>query len=209
MARKLPVASDHVAVVDLSHIVEGLRVNAVLCSSLQFDPANTRIHDEANLSAIKGSLRTFGQVAPLVVRTSNRVVAIGNGRLAAALALGWTHIAAIFKDMDAATAAALSIADNRSSELASWDEDALNKMLASLPSTLDADLDRMLADLRAEHGPIVLPAPGDGGDDFDVAAAAAGPCRVQSGELWLIDTFVVCPHCQHENKLPAEGKPDA
>ena len=168
-----------------------------------------RVHDEKGIAGIRGSLRRFGLTKPLVVRKSNRIVAAGNGTLAAARSLGWQWIAANLKEMDDVTAAAYSIADNATSDLSSFDDDKLNAMLASLPSLNDPDLDKMMADLKAEHAAAVLPTPGQGGDDFDVAKAAEGPCRVQTGDLWLIDTFVVCPHCQHENKLPVEVVPNA
>jgi ParB-like chromosome segregation protein Spo0J len=209
MAKKKTETSQDVASPDLSHIDPDLRPLAVECSSIDFDPANVRKHSNENVAAIRGSLRRFGQTRPLVVRKSNRIVAAGNGTLAAALSLGWKWIAASVKDMDDVTAAAYSIADNQTAALATWDDEALKAMLASLPSLNDPDLDKMLADLKAEHAAEVLPTPGEGGDTFDVEAAAQGPCRVQTGDLWLIDTFVVCPHCQHENKVKAEGNLDA
>jgi ParB-like chromosome segregation protein Spo0J len=138
---------------DLSHIDEALRPLAVECSSIDFDPENTRRHDENNIASIKGSLRKFGQTKNLVVRRSNRVVAAGNGTLAAALSLGWTHIAVNMKELDDAAARAYSIADNRSSDLSDFDDDALRGMLAALPATDDPDLDRMMDDLKKEIAP--------------------------------------------------------
>jgi ParB-like chromosome segregation protein Spo0J len=60
-------------------------------SELTFMIGNPRTHDAANLTAIKGSLAQFGQLEPLVVnrRPQPPVVLGGNGRLQAALELGW------------------------------------------------------------------------------------------------------------------------
>ncbi|MCC6672174.1 MAG: site-specific DNA-methyltransferase [Planctomycetes bacterium] len=117
---------------DLTHIVPGLRALAVPIASLTLDPANARLHSERNLEAIQASLVRFGQRAPVVVQKKGMVVRAGNGRVAAARALGWTHIAALLVDDGDAEATAYAIADNRTSELAAWDEAALARLLRSL-----------------------------------------------------------------------------
>ncbi len=71
--------------------METLRVARVPIASLHTDAANARLHGDANLDAIAGSLARFGQAEPLVVqRGTNRVIA-GNGRLVAMKKLGWTE----------------------------------------------------------------------------------------------------------------------
>ena len=132
---------------DLSHITEQLRPFAVLVGNLNFDPANARTHDEPNLDAIRGSLAVYGQRKPVVVNKRTNAVEAGNGTLQAALSLGWSHVAAIYVDDDAATAAGFSIADNRSSELAGWDAAALKSLMGVVSTGNDERLDAMLADL--------------------------------------------------------------
>ena len=95
------------------------------------DPANVRKHGERNLDAIKASLRRFGQQKPIVIDAKGIVVA-GNGTLAAAKALGWTEIDAVKTDLEGINATAFAIADNRTAELAEWDEDALDATISSL-----------------------------------------------------------------------------
>jgi ParB-like chromosome segregation protein Spo0J len=63
------------------------------------------------------------------------VVRKGNGRLAAALELGWSHVAAIVLDEEDARAVARAIADNRSSDLALWDDEVLARHLQTLRDT--------------------------------------------------------------------------
>jgi hypothetical protein len=65
------------------------------------------------------------------VRRAAKVEA-GNGTLAAAKSLGWTHIAAVFVDDDAATAAAYGVADNRVGEFSEWDADILGDLMPTL-----------------------------------------------------------------------------
>lgn len=117
---------------DLSHIVEQLRPLAVPCDQLTLDPKNARVHDERNLKAIADSLRQFGQRLPIVVQKDGMIVRAGNGRLTAALAMGWTHIAAVVTDDTDTVAAAFGIADNRTAELAEWDDVILGDVLASI-----------------------------------------------------------------------------
>jgi hypothetical protein len=140
---------------DLSHIAEPLRPLAVPLHTLTPDPANARKHPDRNLDAIKGSLAAFGQVKPVVVREATGTVVCGNGTLAAAAALGWTHIAAVVKPMDQATATALAIADNRTAELAEWDNGVLDKLLADCV-TGNEQVDAMLRELATESNPAMV-----------------------------------------------------
>ena len=107
------------------------RIERVAISSLVPDPANVRKHGAKNLDAIKGSLARFGQQKPIVVSAAGVVVA-GNGTLAAAVALGWTEIDVVRSPLVGSEATAYAIADNRTAELAEWDDDALAQTLAAL-----------------------------------------------------------------------------
>lgn len=107
-----------------------MKLETVPCDTLSFDPANLRKHGKRNLDAIKASLRRFGQQKPIVVDAKGIVLA-GNGTLAAAQELGWTEIQIVRTDLAGTQATAFGIADNRSAELAEWDE-KLADVLASL-----------------------------------------------------------------------------
>jgi ParB-like chromosome segregation protein Spo0J len=99
--------------------------------SLKFDPANARKHDERNIKAIMDSLERHGQRKPIVCY-SDMVVA-GNGTLQAAKRLGWTEIWVNddgFKSIE--DAKAYAIQDNRSAELAAWDDVQLGDTLTEL-----------------------------------------------------------------------------
>jgi ParB-like chromosome segregation protein Spo0J len=100
-------------------------------ADLKFDPANARKHDEKNIKAIMDSLTSNGQRKPVVVY-SDMIVA-GNGTVAAAKRLGWTEVwinEDPFKSLEHAKAYA--IADNRSAELAAWDDIQLGDTLTEL-----------------------------------------------------------------------------
>lgn len=135
----------------LDHIAEPLRHLAVPIAELVPDPKNTRKHDAANLAAIKGALRRFVQRQPLVVQRAGMIVRAGNGRVRAAIELGWTHIAAVIVDEDDASAIAFAIADNRTAELADWNDPVLAELMREIEAG-DPELSQMLADLEVELG---------------------------------------------------------
>lgn len=110
-----------------------LEVRSVPIDSLILDPRNARKHNRRNLDAIKGSLTRFGQRRPLVVMSDMTVIA-GNGTLQAARDLGWTEIAVtvVPEDWTADEAKAYALADNRTAELAEWDDAVLAETLAEL-----------------------------------------------------------------------------
>ena len=113
-------------------IAPALKSLAVPIASLNLDPANVRVHNKRNIESIKSSLVKFGQRKPIVVQKKGMKVRAGNGTLLAARELGWTEIAAVVLDDDDLTATAYGIADNRTAELAEWDESGLVKLLQEL-----------------------------------------------------------------------------
>lgn len=115
------------------NVAEDLKHLLVPIDSLNPDPSNARRHGDKNLAAIKSSLATFGQRKPIVVQKQGRIVRAGNGTLQAAKALGWTEIAAVVIDDDNATASRFAIADNRTAEMAAWDDDVLAFELERFP----------------------------------------------------------------------------
>ena len=90
-----------------------------------------RKHNAKNLKAIEASLRRFGQQKPIVV-DGDGIVRAGNGTLAAAQQLGWKQIDVVRTQLKGAEATAYAIADNRTAELAEWDEEALAQQLAAI-----------------------------------------------------------------------------
>lgn len=110
---------------------------------LNFDPGNARVHDEKNIEAIKQSLSTFGQRVPIVVQRDGNIVRAGNGRLQAAIDLGWSRVAAVFVDDDDKTATAFAIADNRTGELASWNSEELLSSIKAVGEDLAVGFDSL------------------------------------------------------------------
>ena len=157
-------------------------------TSLHEDPQNARSHDERNVKAIAASYRRFGQQKPIVVDAHGKVIA-GNGQLRAAIALGWTHLAAVQVTMKAAEQIAFAIADNRTAELADWDGDNLRVLLDQLKeqdATLLADLD-FGDDLTKICGIGEMP-----GNADDVPEPPDEPVT-RPGDLWVLgDHRLLC-----------------
>lgn len=109
-----------------------MKIELVKIDDLDLDPKNARKHDAKNLKAIADSLEQFGQRKPIVVW--GRTVVAGNGTMAAARTLGWKEIsiARVPDDWTADQVKAYALADNRSAELASWDEQVLASQLLEL-----------------------------------------------------------------------------
>ena len=102
-------------------------------SDISQDPANVRKHSDRNLEAIAASLRAFGQQKPIVV-DKRGVILAGNGTYEAAKRIGWDKIQITRTDLSGTMATAYAIADNRTAELAEWDDTALAEQLRALQS---------------------------------------------------------------------------
>jgi hypothetical protein len=163
-----------------------MNVERIAIADLSFDPANARKHGERNLAAITASLRRFGQQTPIVIDKSN-VVRKGNGTLQAAIAMGWDSIDCIRTELTSSDAIAYAIADNRTSDLAEWDEDILAAQLQGLltddEALLDAagfDEDELAAMLDELDGDGTTG--GDGDDDNPYTAKIEAPIYEPKGE---------------------------
>jgi len=154
---------------------------SVPIADLTPDPANARKHGQKNLDAIKASLHKFGQRKPIVVQSEGMIVRAGNGTLEAAKALGWTHLAAVVIDEDNATAAQFAIADNRTGELAEWDDETL----ASLLDGMDDETRNSLAFDEKDMRQLM-----SGLEPTDIVEDEAPPVPdepvTKPGDLWLL-----------------------
>jgi DNA modification methylase len=157
----------------------------VSVESLVFDPANARKHDERNIKAIMDSLERHGQRKPIVCY-SNMVVA-GNGTLQAAKRLGWTEIwvnddgFASIED-----AKAYAIQDNRSAELAAWDDVQLGDTLTELKEA-GWDLEEIGFDDSDLKDLMDKPQGTDGLTDADeVPEVEQNEYGVKRGDIWIL-----------------------
>lgn len=93
-------------------------------SKIHPDPANPNKHPKRQIEQIALSLQEFGQHQPIVCDLAG-VIAVGEGRYLAALALGWDDAAVVFVDDDELRRVRRNIADNQTARLAEMDAEAL------------------------------------------------------------------------------------
>jgi ParB-like chromosome segregation protein Spo0J len=110
-----------------------LRTENISIRHLLSDPKNARKHSKRNIEAIKASLKQFGQRKPIIVTKDNVIVA-GNGTIEAAKELGWTDIEIVRtpEEWSKEETQAFALADNRTAELAEWNEEVLSAQLLEL-----------------------------------------------------------------------------
>jgi DNA modification methylase len=142
------------------------------------DPQNARQHDEKNLKAIEGSLKEFGQRKPIVITEAGVIVA-GNGTVEAAKRLAWTHIEAVKvpNDWTPDKIKAFAIADNRTAELANWNQEVLTAQLLELEGE-GWEL--------AEFGFEAFDLPDDDKPIVEDEVPESAPSRVALGDVWQL-----------------------
>lgn len=112
---------------------------------------------KGNIEKIKESLRENGQYRPIIVNSRNNEILAGNHTWLAAKQLGWESIAVWFIDVDEEKAKKIVLADNRTSDLAEYDNNLLYTILEDLEGDLKGtgfDIDDM-EDIMATLGGVI------------------------------------------------------
>ena len=171
--------------------VESLRIDA-----LKLDPRNPRRHSTRQIKQIARSIRSFGFNVPVLVNAENHVLT-GNGRVLGAKEAGLREVPVIrLEHLTEAQARAFAIADNRLSELSSWDEGLLREVLVELAAL---DLDFSLEDTGFAIAEIdvrieAAAKSADKPDPADELPSVTAPHPVtQAGDLWQLDNHrILC-----------------
>jgi site-specific DNA-methyltransferase (adenine-specific) len=147
---------------------------------------------KGNVELIAESLATLGQYRPIVVNEGSLTgrhneVLVGNHTVLAAQALGWESLDVHRVDVDDSTARRIVLVDNRSSDLATYDDAALVLLLQQLAvdelaatGFTERDLDDLLLTLSRDD---VVP--------LDELAESLGEPTEQDG--WVTVAFKVPP----------------
>ena len=157
---------------------------------LKPDPANPRRHSKKQIRQIADSIETFGFNVPILIDAERKVIA-GHGRLLACHELGWTEVPTLCLDhLTPAQARAFMIADNRLSEIASWDDRLLAEQLKdlSLPGSISVSRSPASRSARSICGSLRSTIrPTQAADPADaVPEVASGPAVSKPGDLWLL-----------------------
>jgi DNA modification methylase len=156
--------------------------------SLNLNPANPRRHSKKQIRQIANSIKAFDFNVPILVDREGKVIA-GHGRLLAAHELGIIEVPTLcLEHLTPAQIRAFTIADNRLTEISTWDDRLLAQQLKDLSLTgLDFDIEVT----GFEVGEIDLrilsledvPDPADDAADA-VPELPAGPPISKIGDLW-------------------------
>ena len=163
---------------------------------MKTDPRNARKHPERQLAALTAGIRAFGFLVPLIVDEKGVIIA-GHARLIAGQRLAIDLLPCVrVTTLSPAQKTALAIADNRLSELAEWDPDALRDAIQSL-GELDfsveltgfntAEVDIMLDMTVVDSAGAVDPADAFGQPDRSLPAVTV------LGDTWALDVHRL--HC--------------
>ena len=146
---------------------------------------NARTHSPEQINKLRGSLREFGFVSPVIIDKDYGILA-GHGRVMAARAENIEQVPCVFVDhLTEAQKKAYILADNRFSLDAGWDEDMLRVEMEALQG-MDFDIaltgfdEAEIADLFAADDNEAQE------DDFDEDAALQAEPFVKAGDLWIL-----------------------
>lgn len=88
--------------------------------------------NKAAISHVAESIERFGFASPIIARAEDNMIIAGHTRYEAALKLGLQSVPVRFMELSKADSKLLALADNKTAEIAEWDEEELEKVLQNL-----------------------------------------------------------------------------
>jgi DNA modification methylase len=157
---------------------------------LKPDPANPRRHSRKQVRQIANSIRAFGLNVPILIDRDGKIVG-GHGRWLACHLLGITEVPTLCLDhLTPTQARAFMIADNRLTEIATWDDRLLAQQLKDL-SLLGLDFSLELTGFEMGEIDLRIASLEDVPDQADDPADALPEFSTQPpvskiGDLWML-----------------------
>ena len=160
---------------------------------LKLDPKNPRQHTPGQIKKIARSIEEFGFNVPILI-DAEQVVIAGHGRLLASKSIGLSDVPTIqLEHLSAAKRRAFVIADNRLTEIATWDDRLLAESLKELSLS---GIDFSLETIGFETGEIDLRISSLGlPDEPDLLNYPASDknSTAQLGDIWVLgDHRIYC-----------------
>ncbi|MGB9647109.1 MAG: DNA methyltransferase [Stellaceae bacterium] len=158
--------------------------------TLKPDPANPRLHTKKQIRQIADSINAFDFNVPMLIDGADNIVA-GHGRYFACRLLGRTEVPTLCLDhLTPEQTRAFRIADNRLTEISTWDDRLLAEQLRDLSLS---GLDFSIEVTGFEMGEIDLriasleEPPEHDEDPADVTPeVSVGPALSKNGDLWVL-----------------------
>lgn len=184
------------------NVDSGIEVEYVDPRGLALDESNVRKHSERNMQAVRDSLDAFGPYQPLAVVDADGIVRVGNARIQAAIDKGYEQVPIVRTQRRGKEAEALAIADNRTAELAEWD-DGLVDVLAELQQ--DGNVDHLVTGFTdKEIAALVSEAAPDPEPEQDAPPEPPADPVTRAGDVWAMGEMghrVMCGDCANETDL--------
>jgi DNA modification methylase len=157
---------------------------------LKPDPANPRRHTKKQIRQIADSIRIFGFNVPILIDRDGKIV-VGHGRWLACHLLGITEVPTLCLDhLTPAQASAFMIADNRLTEIGSWDDRLLAEQLQELSvHGLDFNIEVTgfeMAEIDLRIASLEEPPERDDDPADQVPEVPAGPSVSKIEDLWQL-----------------------
>lgn len=159
-----------------------MKIVQLALSSIKPYEGNPRNNEQA-IPLVARSIQEFGFRNPIVV-DKDKVIVCGHSRYYAAQDLGLKKVPCIVSDLPPEKAKAFRIADNKTSELATWNWEKLEQELAKVD-----DIDMEEAFGFFENG---------NANEEDFFTEDRKPSEPKEKE----PEYCPCPHCGHMNKKP-------
>lgn len=221
----------------IQHVVMAKRLEMWPLDRLRPYERNARVHSDEQLQQIAASIREFGFTAPILVDSTDGILA-GHGRLSAAKLLGLSEVPVVVLDhLSEAQRRQYVLADNKLAENAGWDLELLALELQAVeidPAVLgfgEADLARLQDGLELgefelvaaagpgteraepEHQPGLGVDPSDDDDELADATAESGEVEERHvfsvNLLWDDREVVLAAVRLAKEKHGLEGTPEA
>ena len=163
------------------------KVTQLPITMMKPDPNNPRIHKDRQINALAKSIQSFGFNIPIAI-DSTGVVVSGHARLEAAKKIGLELVPVIYLDhLSPDQIKAFAIADNRLSEMSSWNDGLLAVQLKEL-SLVNLDFDLEATGFTVGEIDLRIEGLDNVEDDLadELPPVVEGPAVTQLGDLWLL-----------------------
>lgn len=184
-----------------------LHIEHIDITSIKPHSDNPRVHPKKQIRQIAESIKAFGFRMPVLVDHDTRLIC-GHARVEACKLIGMNRVPALrATDLADAQVRALMIADNRLSEISTWDDQLLGENLKILS---DLELDFNIESIGFDYGEIeqrvlALEEVGEAGNDEsdDLSNLDEIPPVTRVGDLWLLGEGesahrILCADCTTE-----------
>ena len=167
---------------------------------------NARTHTKHQLRQIAESIRLFGFTNPILVDSTDRIIA-GHGRVEAAKILGMSQVPTIrLENLNEDQIRAYIIADNKLAENAGWDKSILAIELQHLMTLDCADFDVTITGFEVPEIDIILEEARESSATLESIPEPNldQPAVTQPGDLWLLGKHrIVCGNALHDETYRA------